>query len=110
MGIRNGEVFEPLVAITDTDLKEQGALVLVFPQIWLLICKFYIFQSWHNHQNKVLKGKSPAHIDVKNHLHRVEETTSIEATWEIIEKEAGVLEMLKTQGYGRITDKGLKHL
>jgi hypothetical protein len=73
MGTRNGISFEPLVAITDTDIKERGALVLIFPRIWLLICKFHICQSWRNHRNKVLKGKSPTHVDVKNRLRRVEE-------------------------------------
>jgi AraC-like DNA-binding protein len=114
MGVRNGEAFEPLVAITDTDLKERGALVLVFPRIWLLICKFHIRQSWRNHRNKLLKGNSPAHIDVKNHLRRVEEqliqTTFIGAARGIIEEEAGVLEALKMRGYAGIAEKGLKHL
>jgi hypothetical protein len=33
-----GEVFCPYTAITDTDLKERGALIAVIPSIWLLIC------------------------------------------------------------------------
>jgi len=46
--------------------------------------------------NKVLKGKSPTHVDVKNRLRRVEErsiqTMSIEDVRGIIEKKRGVLE------------------
>jgi hypothetical protein len=46
-----GETFIPLVAITDTDLKECLALQIVFKGIWLLLCKFHIRQSWRNHRN-----------------------------------------------------------
>jgi hypothetical protein len=49
MGVHDDVAFEPLVTLTDTDLKERGALILVFPRIWLLICKFHIHQSWQNH-------------------------------------------------------------
>ena len=48
LGSRNGELFDVHVAITDTNLMERGALVLVFPMIWLLICKFHLRQSWRN--------------------------------------------------------------
>ena len=65
LGRRNGKSFEAWVAITDTDLMECGALILVFPRIWLLICRFHLRQSWWNHWNKVLKGKSPTHILLK---------------------------------------------
>jgi hypothetical protein len=61
-----------------------------------------------------LKGKSPAHIDVKNRLQCVEEhliqTTSIEDAQGIIEEEVGVLEELKMNGYASVAEKGLKHL
>jgi hypothetical protein len=61
-----------------------------------------------------LKGKSPAHIGVKNHLRQVEEhliqTTSIEDARGIIEEEAGVLEVLTVRGYAGVAEKGLKHL
>ena len=35
-------LFYPLVAITDTDTKEQGALQDVWPTIWLLLCWFHL--------------------------------------------------------------------
>jgi hypothetical protein len=66
LGTCNSEDFIAAVAITDTDLKEQAALIQVFLQIWLLICKFHLWQSWRNHCNKVLKGTSQAHLDIKN--------------------------------------------
>ncbi|KAJ7279631.1 hypothetical protein C8J57DRAFT_990137, partial [Mycena rebaudengoi] len=43
-----GVIFKPLTAITDTDLKERGALIIVFTTIWLLICRFHLRQSWKN--------------------------------------------------------------
>ncbi|KAL0564510.1 hypothetical protein V5O48_017535 [Marasmius crinis-equi] len=61
LGDRKGEKFDVRVAITDTDLKERGALLLVFPGIWLLICKFHLRQSWQNQRNKVLRGSTSLH-------------------------------------------------
>jgi len=114
LGTQNGKEFEAWVAITDTDLMERGALLIVFPRIWLLICKFHIQQSWRNHRNKELKGDSLLHIDVKNRLHRVEErlihTVSLEEARTIILEEAEVLEEVKRQGHITIAEKGLKHL
>ena len=114
LGVRNGKTFEAWVAITDTDLMERGALLIVFPRIWLLICKFHIRQSWRNHRNKELKGDSPLHIDVKNRLRRVEErlihTTSIDDARRIIADEVDVLEEIKKRGHVTIAEKGQKHL
>jgi hypothetical protein len=114
LGKRDGKAFEAWVAITDTDLMERGALLIVFPRIWLLICKFHIRQSWRNHRNKELKGDSPLHIDVKNRLRKVEErlihTTSIVEARSIIGDEAEVLEEVKRQGHVVVAEKGLKHL
>ena len=114
LGTQNGKEFEAWVAITDTDLMERGALLIVFPRIWLLICKFHIRQSWRNHRNKELKGDSPLHIDVKNRLRRVEErlihTISLDGAQAIIAEEASVLEEVKRQGHVTVAEKGLKHL
>ena len=72
LGSRNNIPFDVHVAITDTDLKEQGALFTVFPNIWLLICKFHLRQSWRNQHNKILKGTTPTHTLLKNRLHLLE--------------------------------------
>lgn len=61
LGTRNGMSFSPRVAITDTDLKERGALLKVFTGLWLLICKFHLRQSWRNNRSRVLKGNSTYH-------------------------------------------------
>ncbi|KAJ7822855.1 hypothetical protein B0H13DRAFT_2241578 [Mycena leptocephala] len=68
-----GIVFNPFTAITDKDLKERGALVVVFVTIWLLIRRFHLRQSWKNYRNNLLKGKEPAKIDLKNRLKRLED-------------------------------------
>ncbi|RDX39548.1 hypothetical protein OH76DRAFT_1302925, partial [Lentinus brumalis] len=65
--------FTPKVAITDTDLKERNALVRIFPEIWLLICKFHLRQSWRNHRARVLKGTSSLHSEIRSRLHKLED-------------------------------------
>ncbi|EPQ51420.1 hypothetical protein GLOTRDRAFT_96192 [Gloeophyllum trabeum ATCC 11539] len=39
---RKGVAFCPYVAITNTDIKGHRALLLVWPEIWLLLCKFHL--------------------------------------------------------------------
>lgn len=67
------------VAITDTYLKERGALVDVFPDIWLLICKFHPRQSWCNHRTRTVKGSSNLHKEVRARLKQLE-VTLVEST------------------------------
>lgn len=69
---QSGPAFAPKVAITDTDLKERNALVRVFPDIWLLICKFHLRQSWRNHRTRVTKGTSKLHTHVRSRLRELE--------------------------------------
>ena len=52
--VNPSDSFTPYVAITDTDTKERGALLEVWPNIWLLLCKFHVRQCWTN-QHKSLK-------------------------------------------------------
>ncbi|KAJ3860770.1 hypothetical protein EV359DRAFT_75017 [Lentinula novae-zelandiae] len=61
--------FEPYSAITNTDTKEHGALVRIWPQIILLICKFHLRQCWTNHRKKSLRCKAPEFW--KNHVRTV---------------------------------------
>ncbi|CAG8461329.1 5758_t:CDS:2, partial [Scutellospora calospora] len=46
--------FSPLVAMTDTDVKERKSLLKVWPNITLLLCYFHISQCWKNEMNKQL--------------------------------------------------------
>ncbi|KAJ3752812.1 hypothetical protein EV360DRAFT_88385 [Lentinula raphanica] len=45
--------FEPYSALTDTDTKERGALLIVWPSTILLICKFHLCQCWTNNRKKM---------------------------------------------------------
>ncbi|KAF7978440.1 hypothetical protein HWV62_624 [Athelia sp. TMB] len=47
--------FRPLVAITDTDTKERSALLDVWLDIWLILCRFHVRQCWTNHRKKLFK-------------------------------------------------------
>ena len=53
----SGESFSPYVAITDTDTKERGALLFVWPFICLLICRFHLRQCWTNYRKTAVRGK-----------------------------------------------------
>lgn len=53
---RDGRQFRPLVAITDTDTKERGALRQDFSWIILLLCKFHLRQCWTNKRHSLLGG------------------------------------------------------
>ncbi|KAL0568641.1 hypothetical protein V5O48_013338 [Marasmius crinis-equi] len=54
---QRGEAFSPVSVITDTDMKEQGALLSVWPSICLLLCKFHVKQCWvNNHKKRKLAG------------------------------------------------------
>ncbi|KAJ7218162.1 hypothetical protein C8J57DRAFT_1537513 [Mycena rebaudengoi] len=110
---RAGIIFDPRCAITDTDLKERGGLLIVFPDIWLLICRFHLRQSWRNHRNKLLKGKSQVLVDLKNRMTRLER--SLTATQEIsdaralLAAERQVLEQLSAD-HPRATQKAIQHI
>lgn len=71
------EPFQPFVAITDTNTKECGALLVVWPSICLLICKFHLRQCWTNNHKKILKfsvqGKDFWKDHVRDQLHGLEE-------------------------------------
>ena len=64
--------FTPYVAITDTDTKERGALLDVWTDIWLLLCKFHVRQCWTNKRKtlKLTSSKSLGEKDFwKHHIH-----------------------------------------
>ncbi|KAF8057038.1 hypothetical protein FPV67DRAFT_1456570 [Lyophyllum atratum] len=70
------EYFLVHVAITDTDTKEPGALLDVWPAICLLICKFHLRQCWTNHRKKLLRSGAKGDFwkdHVRNQLRGLEE-------------------------------------
>lgn len=113
LGEKDGRTFEPAVAITDTDLMERNALMRVFPDIWLLICKFHIRQSWRNHRNKLLRGRSPVHMSLKTRMARLEAelvvTKEFGEAQELLAKEKIVLEAM-LEDYPAIASNALAHL
>lgn len=105
------------MAITDTDLTERKALAEVFPNIWLLICKFHLRQSWRNHRKKVMKGTSPLSMQPKARLEAVEDdlvaSTSHDAALALIADELKVLDLSKesVDAEGRaVIEKAETHL
>ncbi|GJE99092.1 SWIM zinc finger family protein [Phanerochaete sordida] len=99
LGSRNGQVFEPRVAITDTDLKERGALIAVFPHVHLLICQFHLRQAFKNHRAKAVKGSSADHVLIRSRLKRLEDqlvaTEDHPTALKLIAEERRFLEALK---------------
>src|SRR5882762_1092704 len=91
---------------------ERGALVLVFPNIWLLICKFHLCQSWRNHRNKLLKGKTPVHVLLKKRMKTLEDTlvatVTISEARNLVAAEVKVLMEMSTET--DIAKKGVEHL
>ena len=116
LGSPNNVSFNVHVAITDTDLKERGALLTVFPNIWLLICKFHLKQSGKDQRNKVLKGTTPTHTLLKKRLrllesHLIETTVFAQAQLLIAKERVAIEEMLKEDAeHGVIYLAVLAHL
>lgn len=52
-----GEPFKPFVVITDTDTKERGALIQVWPDIRLLLCKVHVQRCWKNKKKQLLSSR-----------------------------------------------------
>ncbi|KAF7362702.1 hypothetical protein MVEN_00619500 [Mycena venus] len=88
-----------------------GALVLVIPTIWLLICRFHLRQSWKNYRNKLLKGKGQLKIDLKRRLKRLEDdlvqTQDIEEARSLLDTEKKTLRRL---GRSKTISKAIKHV
>ncbi|KAF8587603.1 hypothetical protein K439DRAFT_1298945, partial [Ramaria rubella] len=102
LGTQNSEIFKPTIVITDTDTKERGALILLWPDIILLLCKFHIRQCWTNHRKKVLHIGQTNNFpkqQVQNRLRALEDRLilSVEhaAAQQLITNETQVLHSLK---------------
>lgn len=81
LGIRNGVTFAPLVAITDTDTRERGALLSLWKSIWLLICKFHLRQCWTNKRKTLLKGDNFWMLHVRERMHILEQRYDFTEFW-----------------------------
>jgi hypothetical protein len=109
------QTFLPSVAITDTDFKERGALVEVFPGIKLLICWFHLRQRWSNHCGKHLRGNAPGQKTVLDRVialeHQLLESKSFKAAKRLISDEMGALnQMAMNSMYASAAGRGATHL
>lgn len=59
MGTREDGGFAPCVGMTDSDTKERAALLRVWPDIILLLCKFHLRQCWTNKRNSLFSKLPP---------------------------------------------------
>lgn len=109
-----GNDFSCLVAITDTDTKERKALTLTFSDIYLLICRFHIRQSWQNHRSKSVLGQTSAHSAIRARLARIEDellaTTIYEDACAIIKRESTAMEQLSRTEDEILALGALKHI
>lgn len=89
LGTCNNEPFQPFVAITDTDAKERGALILIWEDIILILCRFHVRQCWTNRRKQVL-SKGEANIwktITKSQLSSLEE-------WSVISYSSALVDLL----------------
>ncbi|KAJ7197982.1 hypothetical protein GGX14DRAFT_573824 [Mycena pura] len=110
--------FTPCTAITDTDLKERGALLAVFIGIWLLICRFHLKQCWRNHRSQLLKGEGQLLSDLRSrmiHFERLllQQPDEAAACTFIAQEKSNLEHALKAANGGSLPDVAtsvLKHL
>jgi len=99
---RHGKEYRPAVGITDTDLKERAALLRVFPDMVLLICRVHLLRSWKNHRNRVLSGKSPVLTLLRGRLVLLEkelaETVKFEGAHQLLDEEKQAILSLLDEG------------
>ncbi|KAF8590724.1 hypothetical protein K439DRAFT_1329278, partial [Ramaria rubella] len=118
LGCRNGMPFKPFIAITNTDPKERGALIILWSDILLILCKFHIRQFWTNHWKKVLCFGPTVNFpkqQVQNRLRALESCLllSVEhtAAQGLIAQETEFLISLKQQlGMTAVANAGLSFL
>lgn len=74
MGKQGTRRFEPAASITDTDTKERGALLSIWPRLILLLCKFHVRQCWMNKRTALIPKKATIWTtDVQRRLQHLEQ-------------------------------------
>ncbi|KAJ3729336.1 hypothetical protein C8R42DRAFT_558864, partial [Lentinula raphanica] len=111
--------FEPYSALTDTDTKERGAILSVWPSATLLICKFHLRQCWTNNRKKLrCQGSDGARGVVTARLFQLEnklvESTDYAAALDLIQAEqsfyAGSTEREDIRSIAEAAQKHLRYL
>ncbi|KAF9029036.1 hypothetical protein BDZ89DRAFT_1133294 [Hymenopellis radicata] len=91
----DSEVLARLLEKWKQSLEERIALLRVFPDIILLICRVHLRRSWRNHRNKCLPGKESKVTDTWRRLQALEDalvlSTSFEAAKALVENEYDVI-------------------
>lgn len=99
-------------------LAERNALFHVFPNIWLLLCKFHLRQCWTNHRERHLRGDAPivGASEIAIRLVRLKEslirTLEHSEAVAFIESEKETLQLLKATDKSAMTaaEAGVAHL
>ncbi|KAF8880971.1 hypothetical protein BD779DRAFT_1675636 [Infundibulicybe gibba] len=68
-----GEAFEISIGNTDNDPRERAALSANWPNIFLILCMFHVWQAWRNGLNRFLKSvpKGDGRKEVRKRLGRL---------------------------------------
>ncbi|KIJ39177.1 hypothetical protein M422DRAFT_258067 [Sphaerobolus stellatus SS14] len=98
-----GASFAPKVVITDTDTKERGALIIVWPSIFLLLCKFHVRNAWANKRKTLIKMGTVMVFEKEQVMSRLRAldhslivTEDYKAAQELVQKERSYLSMMLT--------------
>ncbi|KAF5367007.1 hypothetical protein D9758_003847 [Tetrapyrgos nigripes] len=104
--------FTPTCIITDTDVCKQNALICLWANIILLLCKFHVTQCWTNSRKAKVTGKQEDVIkaDIVKRLKSLEqrllEMVKHEDAMLLIHQEQVYFRTLQTQKPGNKTIKG----
>ncbi|KIJ56018.1 hypothetical protein M422DRAFT_239206 [Sphaerobolus stellatus SS14] len=95
--------FCPKVAITDTDIKERGALITVWPSIFLLLCKFHTRMCWSNKRKTLIKTGNSVDFFKQQIISRLRAldgnlilTSDYQTAMNLVEEERKYLTMMTT--------------
>ncbi|KIJ47382.1 hypothetical protein M422DRAFT_248771 [Sphaerobolus stellatus SS14] len=113
-----GTNFAPKVAITDTDTKERGALITIWPALFLLLCKFHVRNAWANRRKMLIKMGTVmvfAKQQVVSRLRSLDQslilTTDFKTAQDLVEGERRYLTMMLTDTDTSCTaQSGLEYL
>ncbi|KAF5328267.1 hypothetical protein D9758_017840 [Tetrapyrgos nigripes] len=104
---KSSTAFTPTCVITDTDVHKRNALIRLWANIILLLCKFHVTQYWTNSRKAKVTGKQEDVIkaDIVKHLNLLE-MVKHEDAMSLIHQEQVYFRTLQTQKPSNKTIKG----
>ncbi|KAG9078377.1 hypothetical protein FS749_009592 [Ceratobasidium sp. UAMH 11750] len=107
--------FKPAVATTDSDLKERNALLKVFPEIFLTMCRFHFRQALRNNRRRRLGSKVEGRDMMRDRLITFEVQLIRSTDWESARSmtflELDNLRILaQNTRYAAIAERGISHV